>query len=272
MSGSHLVLLFLKEHLPQEIALIITILYDVFRSKIKTGHFVFDSPCGHLLRIENGGMWDVLECACGHDIDFDKYKTKEFFYPISNEACIIIKKFYEKKLQKYCNEPARYLEEATNEMAIDCVSCEKCNRRWNCTLDKTNLKPKIVCFCEKFVDQFPCESCHVKMCCVPDCDNFVHKSFVVCKEHYKCESCRTRYYYDHDIPHDNVDGFISMFCPNAYCRYFLNKECYNFSWESLEQILPDDFEYYMNAGHINCTYQYMQLKIEILKISDSYQQ
>jgi hypothetical protein len=183
----HQVLLVLKNFLSADLALMITSFYNILCPTIKPGQFVFDSPCGHVLRYIKG------------------YKSKTFTCPINNENYMFDKEVYVKAFWHNSGKNMLYFVESTKKSPWIGITCDICNRYWDFTHRKTDLEQKIVCFCGKLTNQFPCESCPVNKCSIPGCILVAHQNSVplVCRNHSRCGNCKKLF---------NYDGWIKNYC------------------------------------------------------------
>jgi hypothetical protein len=155
--------------------------------KFEPGQILFNSPCGHLLRIVEGS-W------------FDEEKT------------------YHKETKPWTSTD---LVESGSEFQSQ-ISCDECERYWCDTYShETDLKLKIMCFCGKIDCTFPCETCLSKKCSIYDCVQLSDRtsSPLLCSDHYQCKICEHPFTYQYTKISSDMDGYIECTCQTCKNMY-----------------------------------------------------
>jgi len=165
MSGS-LIMFLMKQTLPMDILRSIMQLYAILAYKA-AGQYVFESPCGHLLRRESGD--------CEHPI-YDKIIARSSRYNLT------------RGLVEIFDDDIEFLYQVCE------VDCEKCDRWWVSAYDdESDLMWKFACFCGTIAHEFPCPTCSAKFieCVIPDCNQMfsLESGHILCREHRQCKKC-----------------------------------------------------------------------------------
>jgi hypothetical protein len=187
MYKSYELLFVLRSFLPLDLTRSIIQIYSSF--SYKPGQFVFESPCGHILRREKD--YDQTYA-------YVKITTMSSRYDLSDLVECTGKDF--------------------NEYYYPDVDCEKCDRQWTTTFEETDLKWKFVCFCKEICSEFPCSVCSTQYveCGIPDCERMasITSTPTLCKKHLQCKICESPFQFYHSRPCCDgcCDGWIECLC------------------------------------------------------------
>jgi len=130
----------LEQRLPIEIGRWIKYIYvSAPSNKIEPAEIIFDSPCGHKLRM-------VV-----------RYIPKKFYYPFDGEMYELSRKVYSNTKVAISSSDMYDMIEQIDEGGG--YACEICHRSWDSTEETTELKLKIMCLCDELVNEFPCIFC-----------------------------------------------------------------------------------------------------------------